>query len=144
MITILAAAAILSQPAGVPSVVGEWRAWRITMGDYMVDPPTLEKGVKLFLTSNGKYTFITVDGKSVFTTSRGTFSIEGNKIHIERKGRDFLPPALLYKNGVLREGSYLMGMGSFVYSPPGKAPAINTKSDKDWPTFDDWGSLGGS
>ena len=93
----------------------------------------------MFLTSGGQYTLLFLDG-SPAVICRGTYAVRGNKIHFDREGHDIVPNSLLVRHAVLWDNAYLMGMGSFVYDRPGKMPAI-PKSDKDWPSFDDWGGF---
>jgi hypothetical protein len=136
MIPLVAAVALL----GTPSLVGEWRVWRLTEGDVAVDPPASVKG-KLVVNKDGSFaihTVIAIYG----TDTKGTYSMHENRIRIsgtstftnngQKDSSDPESYPLVYKDGVLFDGMYNMGGSSYAYSRSVTMPEI-LRNDKEWP-----------
>lgn len=128
--------------AKMPSLLGKWNVWRITEGDCLVDPPRLLKGGLIF-NADGTYTlhtkesFFVEDGKGTYRVDGDKVSLKGTFINTVDGRRDSggeMNDSFLYRKGLLWDGGYAFGGGSFVYGRPGAS--IPRKEDQ-WPTFTD-------
>src|SRR5690349_9123530 len=109
---VLCALIVKAQNIQTPAIFGEWRIWRITMGDCLQDPPT-QLG-KLFLKADGTFTWHTKELHRV-DDARGTYRFDGNQMTFKgvatsnwmgqiEKRTDL--NAFLYRKGMLWDGAY--------------------------------------
>jgi hypothetical protein len=143
MMTLLVAWAMGQTHRTAPSVVGEWSVWRITMGDWLVYPPKLLG--KLVLSADGKFTSHTTEGyvqdrKGSYLVQGDWITLKGTSVWTEFGHKDSSQPVqdkLLRRNGLLWDGAYNFGVGSYVYTRPGKGTSI-PRDEKGWPPFEDF------